>query len=82
MDQPRATWKRLEPHEGRIAWIAATATCELARGAAATIASIKAQHSILPVASSSRNGRTRDIPQSMTAIAGTGMPAIRFFAFG
>ncbi len=69
-------------YDGRMAWISDTLTGGFARGAAATIVSVKAQHSALPVASRSRNDRTRDIDQSIDATIGAGQPSINLFARG
>ena len=44
--------------------------------------STRAQHSALPVASSSRNERMRDTNQSIEAITQTGLASTVFFAVG
>ena len=65
-----------------IAWMPDASTGGFAREAAATIASTKAQHSDLPVASNSRNDRMRDTVQSMAASTQAGEPFRRTFDFG
>ena len=60
-----------------MAWILDTAIGNCARGADATIKSTKARHSSFPVASNSRNDRTRDTDQSMAATTQVGQPLSR-----
>ena len=69
-------------YNGFIAWISDTTTGPFASDAAATIVSTKAMHSAFPVASNSRNDRTRDMDQSMAATADAGERSISFFVLG
>ena len=71
-----------EVYDGFIAAMAATRSRDPAVSAAATKVLIKASHSAWPVASNSRNVRTRDMDQSTAANADAGARSISAFDRG
>ena len=73
---------RVRAYSGFMASICGTLTGDFARGAASTIASIRAQHSAFPVANNVRNDRTRDMDQSKAATIYAGLPSMRLLVFG